>query len=155
MLAAGTCVCLLQIEGGCAFFEDFACALPQIRGCLIRVEGEHLPFNMLGKTWLEVAAVFVKGLRNDVQPTQLNQYFRHVWKSMLSQRTPSCGRVRVVPKKQIVLAGRPLGDQSRNPTAILCRLLARFLDVFGNPPLALAVGWVRSPGNDCIANPKP
>ena len=126
---AGTVVNLQLIQGDCNFFREFACTASTLQGCLARVEGEHFNDNQLTSSWLDVGAVSIPDLRCELQPHALNKRFAALWRSMLSLREPSWGRVRAVPKNKCLLAGRPLGDQSCNPTAILCRTLSRFLDL--------------------------
>ena len=128
-IPVGTVVHLQLLREECAFFTEFSCTTSAVQGSPARLEGEHFSFNQPNRSWVDIDAVEILNLKQSLQPSVLNKRFAKLWRSMLSKRTPSWGRVRVVPKNKNVAAGRPLGDQSCNPTAILSRALSRFLDL--------------------------
>ena len=79
--------------------------------------------------WLDLNNILIPDLREAIQPANINQQFFRLWKRKLGSRTQSWGTVRALPKQKNLSLGRPLGDQSCNPLSLLCRILARFLDL--------------------------
>ena len=79
--------------------------------------------------WLDLNNILIPDLREAIQPANINQQFFRLWKRKLGSSTQSWGTVRALPKQKNLSLGRPLGDQSCNPLSLLCRILARFLDL--------------------------
>ena len=70
----------------------------------------------------------VPNLSKHLQPEALNTKFCRAWHAQLGKRSEAIGPARSVPKKSNFLKGRPIGDQSAFPLALLYRAVSRTID---------------------------
>ncbi|CAE8613486.1 unnamed protein product [Polarella glacialis] len=128
-LGVGAVLKLQLIENDCVFFEGYSGIKREVLGSLSRLHGDNFSYCPDNNTWIDILGLEVPGLRPEMQPVSINKQFSRLWANSLGSREASWGRVRAVPKNKNVAISRPLGDQSRNPLSLCCRLLARFLDL--------------------------
>ena len=108
------------------FDNSWACS-SDVVGKVMAIPGTNFSYDLSSHHWLQLEDLTIPGLEDALQPKQLNKRFSRLWAKMLSSRTESWGMVRALPKQKNLSLGRPLGDQSSNPLALLCRVLGRVL----------------------------
>ena len=120
---------LTSVNGATLVFQDLEVDKNEVSDMLVAEGGRNFSYDGSELEWLDLNNILIPDLREAIQPANINQQFFRLWKRKLCSRTQSWGTVRALPKQKNLSLGRPLGDQSCNPLSLLCRILARFLDL--------------------------
>ena len=129
LLQEGELVKVSDIDSERVRFGKLSASQHDLLDCLQPVLGANFTYQRDESDWLGLDSIVIPRLRDDLQPAALNKRFRHRWLKTLAGREESWGKVRAVPKHKNLAVARPLGDQSCNPLSLLCRVLARFIDL--------------------------